>query len=133
MHTINLVEKAYIILADYKATLRTAVLENIVIRNGKKHNHNKVSYNYFGSPTQADHNSRRSKYSPVFFILFSCFGCGKFEKTLFITGNVQKPGLFYIFISSVGDTLRHMYVKMHLKGSVGLFQKHFASISETHF
>ena len=38
---------------------------------------------------------------------------------------------FYIFISNARDTLAHMYVKIFLKGSVGLFQKHFASISET--
>ena len=82
MHTINLVEKAYIMQVDYETTLGTAVLENIVIRNGKKHNHNKVYYNYLGSPTQADHNSRRSQYSHVFFIWFSCFSSGKFEKTL---------------------------------------------------
>ena len=54
---------------------------------------NKVSYNYLGSPTQAGHNSRRSHYSHVFFILFSCFNCGTFEKTL-VTCNVQKPGVF---------------------------------------
>ena len=35
MHTINLVGKAYIIKVDYKTTLKTTVLENIVIRNGK--------------------------------------------------------------------------------------------------
>ena len=38
---------------------------------------------------------------------------------------------FYIFISNARDTLAHMYVKIFLKGSVGLFQKHFTSISET--
>ena len=32
-------------------------------RNGKKHSRNKFSYNYVGSPTQADHNSWRSQYS----------------------------------------------------------------------
>ena len=48
-----------------------------VVRSGKKHNHNKVSYNYLGSSTQADHNSRRSQYSLVI--------C-----------NVQKPGIFII-------------------------------------
>ena len=37
----------------------------------------------------------------------------------------------YIFISKVGDKLGRMYVNIFLKGSVGLFQKHFASISET--
>ena len=36
-------------------TLDTKVLENIVRRNGKKHSHVKFSYNYLGSPTQADH------------------------------------------------------------------------------
>ena len=36
MHTTNLVEKAYIMLDDYETTLETTVLENIVIRNGKK-------------------------------------------------------------------------------------------------
>ena len=75
------------------------MLDNMVIRNRKKDSHNKVSYSYLGSPTQADHNSRRSQYSHVFFILFSCFSCGKFEKTLF-TCNVKTPDLFYIFISN---------------------------------
>ena len=46
-------------------TVGTTVFENIVVRNGKKRNHNKVSYNYLGYPTQADHNSRRSQYSLV--------------------------------------------------------------------
>ena len=46
-------------------TVGTTVFENTVVRNRKKHNHNKVSYNYLGSPTQADHNSRRSQYSLV--------------------------------------------------------------------
>ena len=55
----------------------TTVLQNIVVRSGEKHNHNKVSYNYLGSSTQADHNSRRSQYSLVI--------C-----------NVQKPGIFII-------------------------------------
>ena len=48
----------------------------------RKYRHNKDSYNYIGFPTQADHYSRRSKYSHVLFILFSCFSCGKFEKNL---------------------------------------------------
>ena len=38
MHTINLVEKAYIRQVDYETTLETTVLENIVIRNGFSHN-----------------------------------------------------------------------------------------------
>ena len=45
MHTINLVGKAYIMYVDYETTFGTTVLENIVIRNEKKHSHNKVSYN----------------------------------------------------------------------------------------
>ena len=32
----------------------------------RKHSHSKVSYDYPGSPTQADHISRRSQYSHVF-------------------------------------------------------------------
>ena len=70
-------------------TLGTTVLEveNIVIRNGKKYSETMVCYNYLGSPTQADYSSRRSQYSHVFFILFSCFSCRKFEKT-FVTCNV---------------------------------------------
>ena len=67
------------------------------IRNEKKHNHNKVSYNYLGSPTQADHSSGGSQYSHLFFILFICFNCGKLKKTL-VTCNVQKPD-FLIFSS----------------------------------
>ena len=45
----------------------TTVLENIVVRNGKKHSV-KVSYNYLGSPVQGYPNSKRSQYSHVFFI-----------------------------------------------------------------
>ena len=52
------------------------------IKKMRKYRHNKDSYNYIGFPTQADHYSRRSKYSHVLFILFSCFSCGKFEKNL---------------------------------------------------
>ena len=59
--------------ADNKVTLledilETTVLENILIKNGKKHSHNKVSYNYLRPPTQADHNLRSSQYSHVFYI-----------------------------------------------------------------
>ena len=68
-------------LVDYETTLETSVPENIVIRNGKKHGHNKVSYDYLACPTQVDHSSIRSQYSHVFFILLSCFSCEKFEKT----------------------------------------------------
>ena len=39
-----------------------------------------LSCNYLGFPTQADYNSRKSQYSQAFFILFSPFRCGKFEK-----------------------------------------------------
>ena len=45
---------------------------------------------------------------------------------MFVTCKVQKPGLFYIFISKVGGILRHTYVKIFLKFSVGFFQKNFA-------
>ena len=45
-------------LADYEATLGTTVLENIVIRNGKKVNHNKVSYNRIS-------NSSRSQFKKI--------------------------------------------------------------------
>ena len=63
MHTINLVEKAYIIYVGHETTLGATVLKNLVIRNGKEHSHNKVSDNYLGAPTQADHhNSRRSQH-----------------------------------------------------------------------
>ena len=74
-------------------TAGTAVLEDIFIRNRKKHSHNKVSYNYLQSPIQADHNSSWSQYSYVFFFSFSCFSREKFEKTL-INSYVLKPGLF---------------------------------------
>ena len=47
----------------------------------KKHGLNKVSYNFLGCPTQGDHNSKRSQYSHVFFILLSYFICGKSAKT----------------------------------------------------
>ena len=63
-------------------TLGTTVLENIVRRNGKEHSHDKFSYNYLRSPSQADYILWRSQYSHVFFILLICFSCRKFEKTL---------------------------------------------------
>ena len=56
----------------------------------KKHSQVKFSYNYLGSPTQADRILWRLQYSHVFFILLSC---RKFEKAL-VTWNVLKPGLF---------------------------------------
>ena len=50
-------------LADYETTVGITVLENKAERNGQKHSHNKVSYNYLSSvsPTLVDHNSRRSR------------------------------------------------------------------------
>ena len=93
MHTMNLVRKAKVGKYCSETILGTAVLENIVIRNEKKHSHHKVSYTYLGSPTQADHNSRRSQYLHVFFILFSCYSRGKLEKTL-VTCNIQNSSLF---------------------------------------
>ena len=36
-------------------TARITVPENIVVRNGKRHSHNKLSYIYIGYPIQADH------------------------------------------------------------------------------
>ena len=51
-------------------TAGTTVLENIAVKIGKKHSHNKVSYNYLGCTIQADHYSRRSQYLHIFFILF---------------------------------------------------------------
>ena len=45
MHTINLVGKGCIMQVDCESTLGTAVFENIVIRNEKKHSHSKFSYN----------------------------------------------------------------------------------------
>ena len=73
-------------------TVVTTLLENTIVRNGKIHSHNKVSYNYLRSPTQADHNAWRPQYSHVFFVMVSYFSCGKFEKSL-VTCNVWKPGL----------------------------------------
>ena len=46
---------------------------------------------------------------------------------LFVTCRNQV--VFYTFIFKVGDTLRRIYVKIFLKGPVGLFQKCFANIS----
>ena len=54
---------------DYETTLGITILENIVIRNGKKHGLNKVSYIYLGSLTQGDHNSKTSQYSHVLFFV----------------------------------------------------------------
>ena len=79
MYTINLVGKRL-----------------LVIRNRKKHSDNEVSNNYFESPTQTDHNSRRPRCSQIIFILFSCFSCGRFEKTL-VTWNLWKLSLSFIF------------------------------------
>ena len=93
MHTMNLVRKAKVGKSCSETILGTAVLENIVIRNEKKHSHHKVSYTYLGSPTQADHNSRRSQYLHAFFILFSCYSRGKLEKTL-VTFSIQNSSLF---------------------------------------
>ena len=45
---------------DYETTLGTIVLESIGIRNGIT-----ISYNYLGSPTHGDHNSKRQRYSNV--------------------------------------------------------------------
>ena len=104
-----LLEKACIIQAYYETTLGTAVFENIVIRNGKKYSYNKFSYNYVLSPTQADHNSRRLQYSHVFFILFSCFSCWKFEKTL-VTCKA------YIFILSYRLVFSRVF---YLRGNLG--------------
>ena len=90
MHSINLAGKTYIMQVGYEASLGTILLENMVIRNEKKHSHNKVSYNFFRSPTQADQSSRRWHYSSIFFthiVLFSCFRCGKLENT-FVPYNV---------------------------------------------
>ena len=42
MHTINLAEKAYIMKVDFKTTLGTTVLKNIVIRSRNKNSHNKA-------------------------------------------------------------------------------------------
>ena len=64
MHNVNLVGKAYTMLVDYENTvLKELQYSKTVVRNGKKHSHNKVSDNYLGSLTQADHNSRRSQYA----------------------------------------------------------------------
>ena len=74
-----------------------------------KHSHNKVSYNHLESPTQADHNSRRSHYSPVFSFLFSCSSCGKLENTL-VTFNLQKPCLF-IFSFLTKEQTPHTFLE----------------------
>ena len=50
-------------------TVGTTILESIIVRNGKKNSDNKVTYNYLGSITHVDHNSRRLQYSHVLFIL----------------------------------------------------------------
>ena len=47
MHTIDFIGKAYIMYVDFETILGTTVLENIVIRNGKKHSPSKVSCNQF--------------------------------------------------------------------------------------
>ena len=52
----------------------------------ERNSHIKVSYNYLGSPIQAD-NSRGSQCSHIFFILLNCYSWGKFEETL-VTSNL---------------------------------------------
>ena len=95
---------------DYETTLGTTVLENIVIRNGEEHSHNKVSYNCLESLTQADHNLKRSQYSHVFSTLLTCFSYGKFEKTL-VTCNVW-PGLsMFSFLTKEPKTKKIIIIK----------------------
>ena len=36
----------------------------------RKYRHNKDSSNYIGFPTQADHYSRRSKYSHTYYLFY---------------------------------------------------------------
>ena len=50
--------------------------------NCKKHCHNEFSCNDLGSPTQADHISRRSQNLHVFLILFSCLAAESSIKPL---------------------------------------------------
>ena len=69
---------------NYETALGTTALESKVIINGKKHSRNKVSYNRLGFPTQADHNSRRSKYSHVFFNLFNFLAVENSREPLFL-------------------------------------------------
>ena len=52
------------------------------MRKGKKHSHNKLSYNYHGSPTQADHNSKRSQYSHIFFTCLVALAVENLRKSL---------------------------------------------------
>ena len=81
--------------------------ENMVIRNGKNHSHNKISYNYLIFPTQANHSSGRSQ---VFFFLFSCFSCGKLEKALVPC----KPGLFTLsFLTKEQKRKKYKRRKFH--------------------
>ena len=84
------------------------VLENTVVRYGKKHSHNKVSCNFLGSPTQADHNSRRPQYSHVFFILFICFSCA--------VENSRKPLLLVTYRN-------HVFLYFHFQLKSKKFQK----------
>ena len=84
------------------------VLENTVVRYGKKHSHNKVSCNFLGSPTQADHDSRRPQYSQVFFILFICFSCA--------VENSRKPLLLVTYRN-------HVFLYFHFQLKSKKFQK----------
>ena len=56
-------------VSDYETTLGNTVVENIVIRNGKKYNHNKVSYNYLGSTTQADHFKKNKIFALILYFV----------------------------------------------------------------
>ena len=48
-------------------------------------------------PTQADHNSRRSQYSHVFFTFLSSFICGKFEKIFLLVTHRNQVFLYFHF------------------------------------
>ena len=71
---------------DYETTLGTTVIENIVIKNGRKHSGNKVSYNYLGPQLkqitiQEDHNIQT--YSLVCLVVLHCIKNEVFIKDFF--------------------------------------------------
>ena len=86
--------------------LGTTVLENMVIRNGKKHSCSKVSNNYLGSLTQEDHNIHlHSLFCLVFLVVENS------RKPLLI---VTHPGLFiFSFLTKERKSKNNKKEKFH--------------------
>ena len=104
MHTINLVVILHV--SWLQTILGTTVLENMVIRNGKKHSCSKVSNNYLESLTQEDHNIHlHSLFCLVFLVVENS------RKPLLI---VTHPGLFiFSFLTKERKSKNNKKEKFH--------------------